>query len=75
MRISKGIQNKMHRLARLTAKAGELDREINDYFENAGFDIDKLRLGDGTTLDELNYGNDITDKFVEDMENGKYEIN
>lgn len=73
MKVSKKIQNKMHKLAKLTAQASLLDREINEYFESRGYDIDKLRAGDGTTLDELNYGNDITDNFVYDMQNGKYE--
>lgn len=50
-----------------------LDREINDYFESKGYNIDELRSGDGTTLEELNYGNDITNTFVNDFENGKYE--
>lgn len=73
MKISKEIQNKMHKLAQLTSKAAILDKEINDYFESKGYDIDELRRGDGTTLDELNYGNDITNNFVDDFENGKYE--
>lgn len=63
----------MHRLAKLTAQASSLDREINDYFESEGYDIDELRRGDGTTLDELNYGNDITDIFVKEITSGKYE--
>lgn len=63
----------MHELASLTAQAGVLDREINEYFEEKGYDIDALRCGNGTSLDELNYGNDITDIFVEDMANGYYE--
>lgn len=73
MKISKSIQNKMHKLAKLTSQASVLDREINDYFESKGYDIDGLRSGDGTTLEELNYGNDITNTFVNDFENGKYE--
>ena len=73
MKISKDIQGKMHQLAKLTSQAAMLDREINDYFESKGYDIDELRSGDGTTIDELNYGNDITNNFVNDFENGKYE--
>lgn len=72
MKVSKEIQKKMHKLASLTAQASELAREINDYFEGKGYDIDELRAGDGKTLDELDYGNDITEEFVEDMANGKY---
>lgn len=73
MRISKDIQGKMHKLAQLTSQAAVLDKEINDYFESKGYDIDGLRSGDGTTLDELNYGNDVTEIFVNHFENGKYE--
>ncbi len=73
MRISKDIQGKMHKLAQLTSQAAMLDREINNYFESKGYDVDELRSGDGTTLDELDYGNDITVTFVKDFENGKYE--
>ena len=73
MKVSKEIQNKMHRLAKLTRQASILDREVNEYFEGKGYDIDGLRSGDGTTLDELNYGNDVTEIFVNDFENGKYE--
>lgn len=73
MRISKDIQGKMHKLAQLTSQAAMLDREINNYFESKGYDVDGLRNGDGTTLDELDYGNDITATFVKDFENGKYE--
>lgn len=73
MRISKDIQGKMHKLAKLISQAAMLDKEINNYFESKGYDVDELRTGDGTTLDELDYGNDITDTFVKDFENGKYE--
>ena len=73
MRISKDMQGKMHKLAQLTSQAAMLDREINNYFESKGYDVDELRSGDGTTLDELDYGNDITATFVKDFENGKYE--
>lgn len=72
MIVSKEIQKKMHKLAKLISQATILDREINDYFEMKGYDIDELRAGNGNTLDELNYGNDITDQFVEDMKNDKY---
>ena len=68
MRISKDIQGKMHKLAQLTSQAAMLDREINNYFESKGYDVDELRSGDGTTLDELDYGNDITATFVKDFE-------
>lgn len=42
MIVSKEIQRKMHKLAKLTSQAAILDREINDYFEINGYDIDEL---------------------------------
>lgn len=33
MRISKNIQEKMHKLAQLTSQAAALDKEINDYLK------------------------------------------
>lgn len=73
MRVSKKIQNKMHRLAKLTEQASELAGEINNYFKDNGYDIDELRTGDGESLDELDYGNDVTDAFCTKMENGDFE--
>ena len=73
MKVSKEIQKKMHRLAQLTRQSAVLCAEINDYFESKGYDIDELRRGDGESLDELDYGNDITDAFVAKMEAGEFE--
>lgn len=36
MKVSKEIQNKMHKLAKLTRQASTLDRKINEYFEEKG---------------------------------------
>lgn len=39
MKVSKDIQNKMHQLAKITQKARILSMEINDYFENKGYEF------------------------------------
>ena len=72
MKVSEVIKNKMRRIAKLTKEVMYLSREIDDYFINKGFDIDILRSGDGTSLDELDYGNDITDDFCKLIEEGRY---
>lgn len=65
MKISKDIQNKMHKLAKLSAETNVLSHEIDKYFEDKGIDVEELRSGDGISLEELEYGNDVTDKFIE----------
>ena len=72
MKVSEVIKNKMRRIAKLTKEVMYLSREIDDYFIKKGFDIDTLRSGDGTSLDELDYGNDITDDFCKLIEEGRY---
>jgi hypothetical protein len=65
MKVSKDIQNKMHRAARLFSQAQEIMKEVDNYFEKKGIDVEELRSGDGISLEELEYGTDITDQFVE----------
>jgi len=69
MKISESIKYKMRRIAKLNNESAKLSREIDDYFINKGYDIDLLRSGNGESLDELDYGNDITDQFCEWFEN------
>lgn len=51
MKISKQIQKKMHRLAKIERQAAILDCEINNYFESKGYNIADLRIGNGRSLD------------------------
>lgn len=62
----KKIIKKMHRLAKLAGETKKLSSEIDQYFIEKGFDIDELRCGNGRSLEELEYGNDITDTFCAD---------
>lgn len=74
MKIPNYIKQKMHRLAKIQSTANELSREIDDWLENQGFDIDKLRCGNGRSLEELNYGYDITDELCDWIENNEGEL-
>lgn len=67
-KILKDIRTKMHQLAKLTKKVGELDNEISEYFVSLGFNEENLRCGNGNSLEELLYGNDITDEFGKHIE-------
>lgn len=63
MVIPKYIQNKMHKIAEYSLKAKQLSCEVDKYFQNYGIDIEMLRCGNGCSLEELEYGNDITEAF------------
>lgn len=72
MKIPKYIRHKMHRTAQLHALAFYETAKVEAWLEAHGFDIstDGLRRGDGCSLEELDYGNDITDDLCERLENG-----
>lgn len=72
MIIPKHIREKMHKVAELHHKAAELSRAIDEWFIKNGFDIEELRCGDGSSLEELDYGNDVTDVFCGRIENGEF---
>lgn len=72
MKVPKHIKEKMHRVADLHRKAFFLSREIDNWFIKHGFSMEDLRCGDGFSLEELDYGNDVTDVLCERIENGEF---
>ena len=50
-----------------------LTEEIDHYFDAKGFAVEELRHDKDNSLNKLNAGIDITDKFVKDIESGKYQ--
>lgn len=70
IKVPKEIQKKMNKIAELSNKANKLSKEVDQYFIDKGFDVEKLRTGNGRSLEELEYGNDITDEFCKDAEDG-----
>lgn len=65
MKIPKHIQDKMHRIAKLHSTANALMREVDEWFRQQGCDEAVIRNGNGMSLEELEYGCDITDEFVQ----------
>ena len=72
MRVPKYIQDKMHRLAKLSNQAADLSREIDRFFIEKGYDIEALRSGDGISLEELEYGVDVTELICKAIESDVY---
>lgn len=70
MKIPKYMQDKMHKVAKLHNQANVIMAEVNEWFEKQGYGYDDLfiRNGNGISLEELEYGNDITDDFVKAAE-------
>lgn len=72
MKVPKYIRNKMHRAARLHAEAAALTSQVDQWFEGIGYKASDLRCGDGYSLEEIDYGNDVTDIFCERVKNGEF---
>lgn len=72
MKVPKYIQARMHKAAEYAQKCSYEMRIVDAWFEDKGYDPDILRSGDGYSLEELEYGNDITDVFCADFVAGKY---
>lgn len=68
MKVPTYIRRKMHRAAKLHAEASKLTRQVDEWFESKGYAAEDLRCGDGLSLEELDYGNDITDVFCKRIE-------
>lgn len=68
VKVPKYIREKMHRVARLAELQDHEMKGIEEWLESKGFDVDALRDGGGRSLEELEYGNDITDSFCERLE-------
>lgn len=71
MKVPKHIKEKMHRVARLNSLADYEMRKVECWLEKRGFDVTSdggLRDGGGCSLEELEYGNDITDLLCERIE-------
>ncbi len=69
MKVPEYIKDKMRKVAKYSRASQMLIHEIDDYFIDKGYDIEDLRSGDGKSLEELEYGNDVTDKFCDWIEN------
>lgn len=72
MRVPNYIKVKMHRIATLQKQSALLSAEVDNWFIEHGFSIEELRCGDGQSLEELDYGNDVTNEFCSRVANGEF---
>lgn len=70
MKIPKYIKSKMHRIAELQAQSSMLMKEVEEYLEKNGYDIEAIRDDSGDSLEELDYGNDVTETLCQRLEEG-----
>lgn len=68
MKVPKYIRDKMHRIATLHAQAIELTREVDIWLIEHGINLDDISDGNGYSLEELDYGNDVTDELCMRLE-------
>ncbi len=68
MVIPKYIRSKMHLCATYARKAADIDREIGIWLEQHGVDVEAISNGDGSSFEELMYGNDVTDELCARIE-------
>lgn len=68
MKVPGYIKYKMRRAARLAKETEQTMAIVQDWFTKQGYDEDSLRSGDGYSLEQLEYGIDITDEFCEWVE-------
>jgi hypothetical protein len=70
MRVPLYIRKKMHRVAALHCAASQEMHDVETWFEKNGVDIDAFRDGCGCSLEELEYGNDVTEILCKRIETG-----
>lgn len=71
MKVPKYIKKKMHNVARLSNLADREMQDVEEWLEKNGIDVsfeNGIRDGSGCSLEELEYGNDITDELCERIE-------
>ena len=72
IKVPASIRKKMQSAAKHFAAGGDLMAQVDEWFIDRGFDIDQLRSGDGISLEEIEYGIDISDKICFAIEHNGY---
>lgn len=68
MIIPNCIRSKMHLCASHARRAAKYDLEVANWLEKHGVDVESISNGDGTSFEELMYGNDVTDELCARIE-------
>ena len=63
MVIPNYIRSKMHLCASHARQAAKYDLEVANWLEKHGVDVESISNGDGTSFEDLMYGNDVTDEL------------
>ena len=63
MVIPNYIRPKMHLCASHARQAAKYDLEVANWLEKHGIDVEDISNGDGSSFEELMYGNDVTDEL------------
>ena len=62
------IRLKMHLCASHARQAAKYDLEVANWLEKHGIDVEAISSGDGSSFEELMYGNDVTDELCASIE-------
>lgn len=71
MKIPNYIRSKMHLCSNHARQAAKYNLEVANWLEEHGIDVEDISNGDGSSFEELMYGNDVTDELcqrIEEME-------
>ena len=68
MIIPKYIRSKMHLCASHARLAAKYDLEVANWLEKHDIDVEDISNGDGSSFEELKYGNDVTDELCARIE-------
>lgn len=68
MKVPNYIRSKMHLCASHVRQAIGYEREVVFWLEAHGIDVESISTGDGTSFEELMYGNDVTDELCARLE-------
>ena len=68
MVIPNYILSKMHLCARHACQAATYNFEVANWLEKHGIDVEDISDGDGSSFEELMYGNDVTDELCARIE-------
>lgn len=68
MKVPKHIRESMRKCADYNNRAAYEMRKVEYWLEQHGIDPDLLRDGNGWSLEELEYGNNIVDELCERIE-------
>ena len=68
MVIPNYIRTKMHLCASHARQVAKYDCEVGIWLKEHGIDVEDIRNGDGSSFEELLYGNDVTDELCARIE-------